>query len=152
MSAQLLFIGRIRTPYRTLEACPRNIQVEGPACTLQLKPEYREELRGLRVGQKVLVLYWLGDRRDVVEPDLSPPRWKRMSQASESGLFAMRTPFRPNPIGAAVVPIDAIGEGSLTIRGLDCLDGTALLDIKPAIYRETGAWECEPGTDQISTD
>ncbi|MFA0692944.1 TrmO family methyltransferase, partial [Vibrio splendidus] len=46
--------------------------------------------------------------------------------------------LRPNPIGAAVLPIEKIENGTVTVRGLDCLNNTPLLDIKPAIYREKG--------------
>ncbi|GAL31788.1 uncharacterized conserved protein [Vibrio maritimus] len=54
----------------------------------------------------------------------------------KKGTFALRTPHRPNPIGAAVVPIIALKGNVIIVRGLDCLTGTALLDIKPAIYKE----------------
>ncbi len=54
----------------------------------------------------------------------------------KKGTFALRSPHRPNPIGAAVIPIESIDEGVIKVRGLDCLDGTPLVDIKPAIYFE----------------
>ena len=52
------------------------------------------------------------------------------------GTFALRSPHRQNPIAAAVLPIDAIDSGCVSVRGLDCLNGTYLLDIKPAIMHE----------------
>ena len=52
------------------------------------------------------------------------------------GTFALRSPHRPNPIAVAVLPIVAIDSGSVSVRGLDCLNGTHLLDIKPAIMHE----------------
>jgi tRNA (Thr-GGU) A37 N-methylase len=52
------------------------------------------------------------------------------------GTFALRSPHRPNSIAAAVLRIEIIDSGSVSVRGLDCLNGTRLLDIKPAIMRE----------------
>jgi len=52
------------------------------------------------------------------------------------GTFALRSPHRPNLIAAAVVPIESIDEISVSVKGLDCLNGTHILDIKPAIRRE----------------
>jgi tRNA (Thr-GGU) A37 N-methylase len=54
------------------------------------------------------------------------------------GTFALRSPHRPNPIAAAVLPIEAIDGNRVAVRGLDCLDGTSLLDIKPAVRSERG--------------
>ncbi|AMV72438.1 tRNA (N6-threonylcarbamoyladenosine(37)-N6)-methyltransferase TrmO [Desulfuromonas carbonis] len=123
---QLRSVGHIETPWRRLEDCPRNIEPDGPVCRLVLAPEYAPALCGLQPGQTILVLYWL-DRADRL----------RLHQASritgeEGGVFALRTPNRPNPIGAGVVRIERCSGNSIEVRGLDCLDGTALLDIKPA--------------------
>ena len=132
MKAELTFIGVISTPYKTLSECPNNIDATtGPTCQLKLHEAYREGLLGLEPGQQILVLYWLGDSDRVVE------NLQRGRGGSLKGTFALRSPIRPNPIGAAVLPIEEIGAGTLTVKGLDCLDGTQLLDIKPAIYRET---------------
>ena len=59
-----------------------------------------------------------------------------LEDGSAVGTFALRSPHRPNPVVAAVLPIVQISQGSVTVRGLDCLNGTALIDIKPAILRE----------------
>ncbi len=139
MNRQLNFIGHISTPYNTLEACPNNITPEGPACKLTLKPEYRHELSGLNEGQEILILYWL---QNPDEPANQPYRFPgtgdcNNSNLTRAGTFALRTPHRPNPIGAAVLPIETIIAGEITVHGLDCLNNTRLLDIKPAIFLET---------------
>ena len=127
MTATLRHIGQIRTPYRTLAECPRNVDPDGPVCELTVYPEYAEGLSGLSAGDSVLVLYWLQHAdRDVL---LQRPR----DGGGERGVFALRSPHRPNPIGAATVRIERIADGCIHVRGLDCLDGTPLLDIKPAI-------------------
>ncbi|ENP8342487.1 SAM-dependent methyltransferase [Vibrio harveyi] len=123
---QLEFIGQIRTPYTEVSQCPNNIQPQdGPVCEIQLKSQYYQGLVGLEVEQKILVLYWLSGAN----------RQPEMMQGKK-GTFALRSPHRPNPIGAAVIPIESIDEGVIKMRGLDCLDSTPLVDIKPAIYFE----------------
>ncbi len=119
-------IGRIETPYLHLKECPRNVEPGGPLCRLVIDHAYLDAMFRLSSGQKILILYWF----DNVDR-------KRVQQNSRktgelAGVFALRTPNRPNPIGAAVVPIEKIEDDSIYVRGLDCLNGTPLLDIKPA--------------------
>lgn len=130
MSANLNFIGHITTPHRAIEDCPNNIQLGGPACQLNLNPEYQDEITGLSEGQEVLILYWLGDSAQTSTVH------RPVSDKDGAGVFALRTPYRPNPIGVAVLPIDKVEAGRIVVRGLDCLNNTPLLDIKPAIYLE----------------
>lgn len=146
MQANLNFIGCIHTPYQNIFECPRNIQFDGPLCQLSIDDNYHGELRGLREGDNILVLYWLGRPKDGVG-------YTPLTDESEPGTFAMRTPYRPNPIGAAVVPIESIEPGKLTVRGLDCLDKTELLDIKPAIFSEHSVSESDrPGLEGCDCD
>ena len=130
MQATIEFIGHIKTPFKTIDACPRNIEPNGPLCELVVDDAWCDGLMGLQVGQKILILYWFEhvDRN-------------RLRQASRrtgelAGIFALRTPNRCNPIGAAVLPIERIDGRVISVRGIDCLDGTPLLDIKPAMPGE----------------
>lgn len=127
MNALLKPIGRIVTPFRTFDECPNNIQHNGAVCKLELQDEYQGGFTGLSTGQSILILYWFENVDRNVTLQLS------VDGKSSVGTFALRSPHRPNPIAAAVLPIDSIDDGSITVRGLDCLDGTSLLDIKPAI-------------------
>jgi len=129
----LQFIGRIETPYQTIRDCPRNIDPSGPLCTLRLDPARVAGLTGLAAGQSILVLYWFEgvERSALVQT--------QPASGKERGVFALRSPHRPNPIGAAVVRIESIAQGCVSVRGLDCLNGTPLLDIKPAIFAEETA-------------
>lgn len=131
MSAELKFIGRISTPYHSVSECPNNIQPDnGPICEIILDDVYQQGLLGLNTGDHILILYWLeGANRDELVQS-------RNDETPTRGTFALRSPHRPNPIGAAVLPIEKIENGTVTVRGLDCLNNTPLLDIKPAIYRE----------------
>lgn len=130
--ATVRFIGRIETPYRTLGECPRNVDPDGPECQLLLDPELAPALDGIAPGDRLLVLYWL-DRADRHRLRQTPRHRDR-----EFGTFALRSPHRPNPIGVAVVPVVTVGGATVTVRGLDCVDGTPLLDLKPAMRGEGG--------------
>ncbi|PMI89378.1 tRNA (N6-threonylcarbamoyladenosine(37)-N6)-methyltransferase TrmO, partial [Vibrio splendidus] len=127
------FIGRIATPYHSVSECPNNIQPDnGPICEIILDDVYQQGLLGLNSGDHILILYWLeGEKRDELIQS-----WDE--ETPTKGTFALLSPHRPNPIGAAVLPIEQIENGTVTVRGLDCLNNTPLLDIKPAIYREKG--------------
>ena len=133
MSEELKFIGRITTPYHSISECPNNIQPDnGPICEIILDDVYQQGLLGLNRGDYILILYWLeGAKRDELIQS-----WDEETPTKVT--FALRSPHRPNPIGAAVLPIENIKNGTVTVRGLDCLNNTPLLDIKPAIYKEKG--------------
>lgn len=130
MDATLKSIGYISTPYKTIDDCPKNIDFDGPLCKLIINDDFKEGLLGLQQGQNILILYWFEntDRKLMIQEKNTSDELK--------GTFAIRSPHRPNPIGAAVLPIETIENGVVTVKGLDCLDGTNLLDIKPAIKLE----------------
>ena len=123
--ATLRFIGRIRTPWSERADCPRQGRDDGPECRLVLEPVWHAALEGLDRYATIEVLYWLDrSRRDLL---LQSPK----DDGSTVGTFALRSPVRPNPIGTALVRCVRIEAGEVVVRGLDCLDGTPLLDIKP---------------------
>jgi tRNA-Thr(GGU) m(6)t(6)A37 methyltransferase TsaA len=122
--AGIYFIGTIRTPWRTREECPKRGSTDGPICTIVVDERWREGLTGLAGHKRIQVLYWMHQaRRDLV---LQTP-----FQQQASGTFALRSPVRPNPIASSIVELAAIDGTSLQVRGLDCLDGTPLIDLKP---------------------
>lgn len=125
--AALRFIGQVRTPWTRREDCPRRGDAEnGPVCQLLVAPPWRRALTGLERFEAADVLYWLHRaRRDLI---LQSPR----RDGKTTGTFSVRSPLRPNPIGLARVRIVAVEDDAVLVRGLDCLDGTPLLDIKPA--------------------
>ncbi len=134
-SIECRIIGAIRTPYKRMEDCPsRHNKREYLPCTIRLAPQYAPGLVGLEAGGRALVLYWLHlARRDMVQ---LPAR--AGVRDDPVGVFSMRTPPRPNPIAAAVVEILGARDDELDVVGLDCLDGTPLLDIKRARFYEGG--------------
>src|SRR6202034_80730 len=114
-----------RTPWRRREDCPKNPRESDAVCTIVLDPRWSGGLQGLESVSHVVVLYWMDKaRRDLV---LQAPRHYR----EQRGTFALRSPVRPNPIAVSVVRLVGIEGSTLKVVGLDCLDRTPLLDIKP---------------------
>lgn len=123
--AQLVFLGEIRTPWTDRAKCPKNSAESTATGRIVLKPHYRAGLASLQTVSHVIVLTWL-DRssRDVIA--LVPP-----TDIARHGVFATRAPDRPNPIGLTVSEVVEIHEDGLTVAGVDVLDGTPVIDIKP---------------------
>lgn len=123
--AGLVFIGRIRTPWTSRLMCPRQGRADGPVCRIELFAPWDQALRGIERFERLEVLYWLHrSRRDLV---LQSPA----NNGEVHGTFALRTPVRPNPIGTSIATLVGREGSVLLVRGLDCLDDTPLLDIKP---------------------
>jgi len=123
--AGLYFLGRIRTPWVRREQCPKNGRESDTECTIEVDPRYAAALQHVETCSHLLVLYWMDKaRRDLV---VQAPR----HYSAQRGTFALRSPVRPNPIAASVVRLIKLDGTRLTVVGLDCLDGTPLLDIKP---------------------
>jgi tRNA (adenine37-N6)-methyltransferase len=124
--AELYFIGQIHTPWPTRQSCPRRGDRSGPDCVIEVDPRWTPALQGLQGHPQIQVLYWMHQaQRDLV---LQTPN----HSGRTSGTFALRSPNRPNPIASSVVDLVAVDGTRLTVRGLDCVDGTPLVDIKPA--------------------
>ena len=123
--AGLIFIGRIHTPWTSRIDCPRQGRLDGPLCRIELFEPWAEALEGIDEFKRLEVLYWLHrSRRDLTHQS---PR----DDGTVRGTFALRSPVRPNPIGTSIVALERIEAATLFVRGLDCLDGTPLIDLKP---------------------
>jgi tRNA-Thr(GGU) m(6)t(6)A37 methyltransferase TsaA len=123
--ANLIFIGTIHTPWSSRLTCPRQGRLDGPRCTIVLFDQWVAALDGIGEFEKVEVLYWLHlSRRNLLRQSPGDDGLTR-------GTFALRSPVRPNPIASALVKLLAIDGPKLIVQGLDCVDGTPLLDIKP---------------------
>ena len=123
--AQLYFIGRVRTPWTRREDCPKNARESDAICRVEVDARWADALTDLETCSHLFVLYWMDRaRRDLV---LQVPRDYREPR----GTFALRSPVRPNPIAASVVRLIERKRRVLLVAGLDCLDGTPLLDLKP---------------------
>jgi tRNA-Thr(GGU) m(6)t(6)A37 methyltransferase TsaA len=123
--AVLYFIGTIHTPWQVRRDCPKRGSFDGPLCSIVVDERWRAALTGLAGHKRIQLLYWMDRaRRDLVLQ--LPARTGEIA-----GTFALRSPVRPNPIASSIVELVAISGTILEVRGLDCLDGTPLLDIKP---------------------
>jgi tRNA-Thr(GGU) m(6)t(6)A37 methyltransferase TsaA len=123
--AGLYFIGRIRTPFKSRSACPRNTAESDALGRIELDARFAAGLKDLELFSHLWLLYWMHQaRRDLVQQvpaHLGRPR----------GTFALRSPVRPNPIALAAVELLGVTGTTLDVRKVDCIDGTPLIDIKP---------------------
>jgi tRNA-Thr(GGU) m(6)t(6)A37 methyltransferase TsaA len=123
--AGLVFIGRIRTPWTSREDTPRQGSFDGPVCRLEIFEPWVPALKGVDFYEHLEVIYWLHQSpRNLV---LQSPK----NNKSTRGTFSLRSPVRPNPIGTSIVKLVGIEGSTVLVRGLDCLDQTPLLDLKP---------------------
>jgi L-fuculose-phosphate aldolase len=96
---------------------------------LEIEPAYQEGLSGIGAGDRLQVLYWMhkledGDRQRL----MVHPRGDRTRPLE--GVFALRSPARPNPIGVSEVQVRRLTGSHLSVRGLDALEGSPIIDIK----------------------
>ncbi len=119
-------IGFVRSPYREASEIPKGLGAEHRAeGLLELLPEYETGLTDIE-GFSHLYVLWHFDRAEGCELLCQPPADDRVH-----GVFATRSPFRPNPLGLTVVGLLGRDGPRLRVRGLDMLDGTPILDLKP---------------------
>ena len=118
-------IGVIRSPFKSPSECPFQGRFSQERFTIELFPEYEEGLKDIETCTHLIVLYWL-DRANRDRLIAIPPFDKR-----EHGVFATRSPHRPNPIGFSVVKLLEVRGRELVVEGLDAVDGTPVVDIKP---------------------
>jgi tRNA-Thr(GGU) m(6)t(6)A37 methyltransferase TsaA len=110
---------------------------------LEILPVYQEGLSGIGAGDRLQVLYWMhkledGDRQRL----MVHPRGDRTRPLK--GVFALRSPARPNPIGVSEVQVRRLTGSHLSVRGLDGLDGSPIIDIKGVAGRKDDDAGCSP--------
>ena len=121
-------VGFVRSPFREKVEAPRQGTAPGGAAgTVELLPEYRDALSDLDGFDRIWLVFWF-DRAEGWRPKVLPPR-----SEDKRGVFATRSPHRPNAIGMTAVRLDRVGGTVLHVRDLDLVDGTPVLDIKPYI-------------------
>src|SRR5215467_13793515 len=121
--AASFFTGTIHTPWRTRRDCPKRGSLNEPVCTI-VDDRWQAALTDIDGYRRIQVLDWMHHaRRDLV---LQKPFGK-----PTTGTFALRSPVRPNPIASSIVEQQGVEGTTLQVRGLDCVDGTPLLDLKP---------------------
>lgn len=107
----------------------RNERLRQLTARIELLPEFWEGLDGLAPGDEIAVLFWL-HRMRAEELAVLKVHPRGDTSRELKGVFATRSPARPNPIGVTYVQVMACEAGALVVQGLDALDGTPVLDIK----------------------
>ena len=120
-------IGIVHSPYKEKGSAPRQGRLANDISELELYPEFIEGLDGLSAGDDIFVLCWC-DRSD---RDVLKVPSRRDPTEAPRGVFSTRSPARPNPISLTLVKLLEIRGTTLVVRGLEMLDGTPVLDIKP---------------------
>lgn len=125
MNYELKPIGIVRSPYRELHDAPHQGRFSDVISEIVVYDEFAPGLKDIGEKPHLIVLTWF-DRSDRTQLLATPPHLR-----AEHGVFATRSPNRPNPIGLCLV--DLIGRSGTTLRvqGLDAIDGTPVIDIKP---------------------
>ena len=119
-------IGFVRSPHQDTSQIPKGLGAQHEAeGTLEIRPELEPGLTDIE-GFSHLIVLWVFDRAQGVSLVGAPP-----SDSRPHGVFATRSPHRPNPIGLTVVELLRREGPALRVRGVDMLDGTPILDIKP---------------------
>jgi L-fuculose-phosphate aldolase len=126
---RLNIIGTVRGDITRIEDAPKNYDISNRTGILEIDPRYLEAMEGLMAGQTIVVLFWLHrSARDVLKVY---PRGDR--SRGLHGVFATRSPVRPNPIALSELKVLAIEGNQIEVSGLDVLDGTPIIDIKKQI-------------------
>lgn len=126
---ELRAIGSVSSPLNDAAAAPKQGDEGAPEATVEIDPEFAPALEGIAAGDEILLLTWL-DRadRDVLT---THPRDDHSRPAM--GVFATRSPDRPNPIGLHRVRVVSSDGSRLRVADLEALDGTPVLDLKPVL-------------------
>lgn len=134
-------IGFFHTDAREI---PRHWSLSEAEGTINVDPFYIEGLADIKAGQKIVVLFWFHKSPDFSGKFLrqTPPH-----RQEALGVFSICSPRRPNPIGLSVLTVADIRGGAIHVKGIDMLDGTPILDIKPYITEKN---DCPSYPDQAS--
>jgi len=123
------FIGILHGDIHSLDDAPKIHTESDQTGTLEIFPEYVEGLECIKPGQTIMVLFWLDRaRRDTLKVY---PRGDR--SLGLHGVFATRSPNRPNPIAVSELKVLGMDGNRLRVQGLDILDGTPIVDIKKTL-------------------
>jgi len=118
-------VGVIHTPYLRREDIPRQGRLSNEICEIEVFPQYAAALKDIDQCSHLFVIFWL-HMADRDRLSATPPH-----DGKEHGVFATRSPNRPNPLALDVVELVGVEGERLKVRGMDALDGSILLDIKP---------------------
>lgn len=122
-------IGILHCNLKTRAQAPKNYDESEHRGTIEIYPEFLAGLEGIRRGDTIVVLFWL-DRADRSVLRVHP---RGDTTKPKRGVFSTRSPVRPNPIAVSELLVDDINDNVITVKGLDILDATPVIDIKKRI-------------------
>ena len=126
---ELRCIGVVRGDIFDLDQAPKNYDISDHTGTLEIDPQYLDAMDGIKEGMTIVVLFWLHrSSRDILKVY---PRGDR--SRGLSGVFATRSPVRPNPIALSELTVLSVADNCIQVRGLDVLDATPIIDIKKKV-------------------
>jgi tRNA-Thr(GGU) m(6)t(6)A37 methyltransferase TsaA len=131
MEPLLKFIGKVNSQLKRKEDCPLQEFEDAPEAEILIFPEFAEGMKDIVVGSEILLLTWLhiADRNVITTQPRNNPK------AKFTGVFSTRSPDRPNPIGMHTVKIISISDRLIKVSGLEVLDQTPVVDIKPVLNK-----------------
>jgi tRNA-Thr(GGU) m(6)t(6)A37 methyltransferase TsaA len=127
---QIQFIGKLFSPLKEIADCPLQESEGAPKAILKIDERFLPAIPGLNAGDRVILLTWLhkADRNVLTTKPRNNPK------AATKGIFATRSPDRPNPIGLHEVEIIEItATGEIIVSNMEVIDGTPVIDIKPVL-------------------
>jgi tRNA-Thr(GGU) m(6)t(6)A37 methyltransferase TsaA len=127
MNPTLKYIGIVSSELRDIEDCPRQADENAPEVSIIIYPEFADGIKDIKAGDDILLFTWLhmGDRK------VLQTRPRNNATAALTGIFSTRSPNRPNPIGIHSVKVISITDAEIKVDGLEVLDQTPVIDIKP---------------------
>jgi tRNA-Thr(GGU) m(6)t(6)A37 methyltransferase TsaA len=132
MESTLKFIGRIHSDLKRIEECPLQENENAPEASIEIFPEFKEGILNIMEGSEIMLFTWLHRAdRSVIK---CVPR--NHFESPRIGVFSTRSPDRPNPIGIHIAKVLSIsGNGLIKVSGLEVIDETPVIDIKPVLNR-----------------
>ena len=135
MEIRVTPIGVMHRGLRAPVDAPKNYNESAETGTLEIFPQYLEAMDGIEAGRTLVVLFWLHEaRRDLLKVY---PRGDR--SRGLRGVFATRSPVRPNPIAISELTVLGVQGNQIEVSGVDVIDTTPVLDIKSAVVSRQGA-------------
>jgi tRNA-Thr(GGU) m(6)t(6)A37 methyltransferase TsaA len=135
MKIELAPIGFVKTE---TENIPRHWTISDAEGSIVIDEQYKEGLKDIKTGQRIVVLFYF-HQSPRFTPDLLVQKPRHRNE--RLGVFSICSPVRPNPIGMSVVEVLKVDGCTIHIKGLDMMDGTPVLDIKPVTEMGLNAGE-----------
>lgn len=139
-------IGTIHSPYTEEQGMPIQGAFSDARGVVEVDPGFKDGLQDI-AGFSHLILVYQFHAAEAYDLAVQP-----FMEDNEHGVFATRAPRRPNPIGMSVVKLESVDDGRLSVSGIDVIDGTPLLDIKPFVPAFNGVEDAKIGWLEDSID